>query len=79
MFKQLAILAVPTAITLLTTVSPLLANDIDEIQFRFVISAGAKTCLANASATGRISAAGHNQHLDVYVKGLPPTRLSRCL
>src|SRR5712691_7547529 len=72
MFKQLAILAVPTAITLLTTVSPLLANDIDEVQFKFVLSGGAETCLANASATRRISAAGRNQHLDVYVKGLPP-------
>src|SRR5215471_12957636 len=71
MFKQLAILAVPTAITLLTTVSPLLADDIDEVQFTFVVSGGAKTCLANASATGRISAAGHNQNLDIFVKGLP--------
>jgi len=76
MFKRLAILAVPTAISMLT-ISPLTAerkdkdSDDDGVTFKMVVSGGAKGCLPNASATVRISPNGPNQNMDVSVQGLP--------
>ena|SRR5438477_10135152 len=81
MFKQLAMLAVPTVITLLT-ISPLAAEKKDkhkakdkddaDVTFNMVVSAGAAACLPNATATMRVSPEGPNQELDVSVQGLPP-------
>jgi len=70
MFKQLAILAVPTAISMLTTFP--LAAERNDREFNMVVSGGAKACLPNASANVRITAAGPNQNMDVSVEGLPP-------
>src|SRR5499427_2677110 len=75
MFKQLHFLAAPAALSLLMTVSPLAAsaNDSDDsVTFSMVVSAGAKTCLPNASATVKITPAGPIELMDVTVQGLPP-------
>jgi hypothetical protein len=65
-------LAVPAALALFTVVSPLLADDDDSVKFNMVVSAGAKTCLPNASATIRITPYGPVEIMDVTVQGLPP-------
>lgn len=64
-------LAVPAALALFTIVSPLLADD-DPVQFNMVVSAGAKACLPNASATVRITPDGPVEVMEVSVQGLPP-------
>jgi hypothetical protein len=75
MFKQLTFLAAPAALGLLLTVSPLASakdDSDDSVTFNMVVSAGAKTCLPNASATVRITPAGPVELMDVVVQGLPP-------
>jgi hypothetical protein len=74
MFKQLQFLAAPVALSLLLTVSPLAAtaDSGDPLKFNMVVSAGAKTCLPNASATVRIAPLGPVELMDVSVQGLPP-------
>jgi hypothetical protein len=75
MRKQLQILAAPLAVGLLMTVAPMTAAADDEdgsVTFKMVVSAGAKTCLPNASATVKITPAGPVEMMDVTVQGLPP-------
>jgi hypothetical protein len=72
MCKQFMTLAVPAVLTLLTMGNPLLADDDDQVKFNMVVSAGAKTCLPNASATVRITPYGPVERMDVSVQGLPP-------
>jgi len=75
MFKKLQHLAALAALSLLFTVSTLAATGSDSddpIKFNMVVSAGAKTCLPNASATVRISSMGPVELMDVSVQGLPP-------
>jgi hypothetical protein len=75
MFTQLQFLAAPVAFSFLLTVSPLAAapdHSDDSVTFNMVVSAGAKTCLPNASATVRIMPAGPVELMDVTVQGLPP-------
>jgi hypothetical protein len=76
MFHRLQFLAVPAALNLLLTISPLRAaaapDDSDgSVTFKMVVSAGAKTCLPNASATVSIRPAGQVEIMDVSVQGLP--------
>jgi hypothetical protein len=61
----------PAALALFTVVSPLMAADDDSVKFNMVVSAGAKACLANASATVRITPYGPVEIMDVTVQGLP--------
>jgi hypothetical protein len=61
----------PAALALFTVVSPLMADDDDLVKFNMVVSAGAKACLANASATVRITPYGPVEIMDVTVQGLP--------
>jgi hypothetical protein len=75
MFKQMQFLAAPVALSLLLTVSPLAATadaSGDPLKFNLVVSAGAKTCLPNATATVRIAPLGPVELMDVSVQGLPP-------
>jgi hypothetical protein len=65
------VIALGTAIlTLFTIVSPLLADD-DSVKFNMVVSAGAKACLPNATATVRITPYESVEIMDVTVEGLP--------
>ena len=59
------------AMGVLFAASPLLATDADSHEFTMVVSAGAKTCLPNATATVRIKPAGPVDVMDVTVQGLP--------
>lgn len=75
MFQRLQFLAVPTALNLLMTVSPLRAtpkDSDDSVTFKMVVSTGAKSCLPNASATVSIRPAGQVEIMDVSLQGLRP-------
>jgi hypothetical protein len=75
MFKQLQFLAAPAALSLLLSVFPLAAapeDSDDSVTFKMVVSAGAKSCLPNASGTVRITPVGPVEIMDVSVQGLPP-------
>ena len=74
MFKQLQSLAATAALSLLLTVSPLAAaadKADNSVTFNMVVSAGAKTCLPNASGTVRITPDGPVETMEVSVQGLP--------
>jgi len=63
----------PSVLGLLLAVAPLAAADSNEsTTFNMLVSAGAKTCLPNATATVRITPAGPVEIMDVVVQGLPP-------
>lgn len=75
MFKPLQFLMAPAALSLLFTISPFAAKAAgsdDPLEFKMVVSAGAKTCLPNASARVRIVPLGPVELMDVSVQGLPP-------
>lgn len=78
MLKRLQFLAVPAALNLLLTIAPLSAasdgrdDSHDSDTFKMVVSAGAKTCVPNATATVSIRPAGPVEIMDVSVQGLPP-------
>src|SRR5215470_6054071 len=72
MKKQFACLAFTAALGLLSSTSPILAADSDTHEFKMVVSAGAKACVPNASATVRVRPAGSVEIMDVSVQGLPP-------
>jgi hypothetical protein len=75
MFKQLQSLAALAALSLFMTASPLAAapDDADgSVTFNMVVSAGAKTCLPNASATVKITPVGPVEIMEVSVQGLAP-------
>jgi hypothetical protein len=77
MFKQLQFLAASAALSLSFTVAPLAADDgkdDDSQTFNMVVSAGAKTCLPNASAKVTITPAGPVEFMDVTVQGLPANK-----
>jgi hypothetical protein len=70
--KQLQRLAAAGAFSLLVSVAPLAAAPDDYGKtFNMVVSAGAKTCLPNATATVSIRPAGNVEIMDVFVQGLP--------
>jgi hypothetical protein len=75
-FQRLQLLMAPAALGLLLTTSPLSAgpkdSDKDIHTFKMVVSAGAKDCTPNASATVSIRPAGQIEIMDVAVEGLPP-------
>jgi hypothetical protein len=72
MRKPVMALAVPAVLALLTVVSPLVADNDDPVKFNMVVSAGARACLPNASATVRITPYGPVEIMEVTVQGLPP-------
>ena len=71
MLKRLMYLTTTGAMGVLFAASPLFATDADSHEFTMVVSAGAKTCLPNATATVRIKPAGPVDVMDVTVQGLP--------
>ena len=74
MFKQVRSLAATAASTLILAAAPLAAapDDRDDTYtFPMVVSAGAKACLPNASATVKVQPAGPVELMDVSVQGLP--------
>ena len=73
MFMQLKSLTALASLSLVMAISPLMADDGDgSVTFKMAVSAGAKACLPNASATVRIEPAGQVEMMDVSVQGLPP-------
>jgi hypothetical protein len=75
MFNRRKVLAAPAVMSLVLTMSPLLRaadDDNDSFKFNMLVSAGAKTCVMNASATVEITPAGPVEIMDVVVQGLPP-------
>src|SRR6516165_6347608 len=73
MKNHLQFLAAAGVLGLLLSASPLAAaeDDGDSHGFNMVVSAGAKTCLPNATATVKIRPAGPVDIMDVTVQGLP--------
>src|SRR3954452_22412435 len=71
MKKHFVCLAFTAALGLLSSTSPILASASDTHEFNMVVSAGAKTCLPNASATVRVRPTGSVEVMDVSVQGLP--------
>jgi hypothetical protein len=74
MTKRTLFQAAPVALSLLLTISPLAAapdDSDDSTTFKMVVSAGAKTCVPNASATVKITPSGPVEIMDVTVQGLP--------
>ena len=73
MLKQLQFLMAPAAVSFLLAMSPVARADSDDpLKFNMVVSAGAKTCVPNATATVRVIPAGPVELMDVSVQGLPP-------
>ena len=72
MIQRLLCLATTGAMSLLFAGSPVWASDYDSHKFNMVVSAGAKTCLPNATATVRIRPAGPVDVMEVTTQGLPP-------
>ena len=73
MLTRKNLLAAPAVLGLLVSMSPLMAaTDDDGITFKMVVSAGAKACMPNASATVHIEPAGPVDVMEVIVQGLRP-------
>lgn len=72
MTKRLQFLAAAGALGVLMTASPLAAADGYPATFNMVVSAGAKTCQPNATATVKVRSAGAVEIMDVSVEGLAP-------
>ena len=77
MFNYRNLLTAPVVIGTMAALFPLAeakdnGKDKEPKTFQMVVSAGAKTCLPNASGTVRISSNGTNEVMDVSVQGLPP-------
>jgi len=82
MFKQLQLAVAAATLTSLFTVAPLKAdkgsdddhgnNNANSVSFNMVVSAGAKTCLPNATAKVTITPVGAVEIMEVAVQGLPP-------
>jgi hypothetical protein len=74
MFNELKSLAAAAALCTLFTAAPILADGPDDnsITFKMVVSAGAKTCLPNATAQVKITNVGPVDIMEVTVQGLPP-------
>ena len=72
MTKQLRYFAAAGAFSMLLAVAPLpAAPDNYSDSFTMVVSAGAKTCLPNATATVKIRPSGPVDIMEVTVQGLP--------
>ena len=69
MIKREKSWAVRAAMGLLVTIVPAMAQN--TFTFNMVVSAGAKTCLPNATATVKITPVGPVDVMDVFVSGLP--------
>jgi len=75
MLHRLRLLTIPSALGVLTMLSPLKAENPytdNSVTFKMVVAAGAATCLPNATATVRVRPAGNVEIMDVSVEGLPP-------
>jgi hypothetical protein len=77
MFKQLSCAVAAATLSALFTVSPLTAaqggsDNEDALTFNMVVSAGAKTCVPNATAKVTIRPRGPVEEMEVAVQGLPP-------
>lgn len=76
--EKVRLAVVPAALTVLLTASAVAAeskkdepNNYDAKTFDMVVSAGAKDCLPNATASVTIRPTGQVEIMDVVVKGLP--------
>ena len=73
MIKRERCWAAAAALTFLATTLPLSANaQSGPVTFPMVVSAGAKSCLPNATATVTITPTGQVEIMDVTVSGLKP-------
>lgn len=75
-FQRLLYLTIAGSLDALFTAAPLLASDSDSPEFKMVVSAGAKACLPNATATVKIRPAGSVEIMDVTVQDCLPIRTS---
>jgi len=71
MLKRLLYLTATGALGALFAASPLLAEDPHSTEFNMVVSAGAKACVPNATATVKIRPGGPVDIMEVTVQGLP--------
>lgn len=74
MFNARKSLTAPAVLSVLFAVAPLMADgpDDDSLNFNMVVSAGAKTCVPNATARVKITPGGAVDIMEVTVQGLPP-------
>jgi hypothetical protein len=77
MYKQLPLAVAAATLSALFTASPLAAitggsDNNDAFTFDMVVSAGAKTCVPNATAKVTIRPRGPVEEMEVAVQGLPP-------
>jgi hypothetical protein len=76
MFKHLRLPAATAALSLFVAIAPLVMaqgnSDDDSFTFNMVVSAGAKTCLPDATAKVTITPAGPVEIMDLSVHDLPP-------
>src|SRR5215467_8860546 len=72
MLRRMLYLTITGALGALLMASPMLAADYDQPEFKMLVSAGAKTCVPNATATVRVRPSGQVEVMDVSVEGLPP-------
>ena len=72
MLKQLQFAVAAATLGTLFTVAALADDDDHSFTFNMVVSAGAKTCVPNATAKVTITPAGPVEIMDVTVAGLPP-------
>ena len=70
MVRRLPMLAIPAALNLMLTVSPVKADP--PTTFQMVVSAGAKDCQPSATATVSVRPAGDVEVMQVDVEGLAP-------
>jgi hypothetical protein len=75
MFTKLTCVAASAALYTFLSVAPLSAapdSQDDGLTFTMAVSAGAKTCLPNATAKVKVTSAGPVDIMEVTVQGLPP-------
>src|SRR5262245_18695140 len=70
-FQQLTFAMLPVALNVVFTASPVAAEPKEVHTFQMTVSAGAKACLPEASATVTIRPGGEVEIMDVYVSALP--------
>jgi hypothetical protein len=76
MFNKLTTLVASAGLCTFLSVAPLAAapdsDDDNSLTFNMTVSAGAKTCLSNATAKVKITPVGSVEIMEVSVQGLPP-------
>jgi len=74
LLRKIQLLSAPAIVGMVVALCPLMAsaNDDNQKSFEMIVSGGAKTCLANATGSVRITQDGPVEVMDVTVRGLAP-------